>query len=358
MNLEIREATAAELNGWDALVRRFPRCRVEHTRAWLESLAATGLGRTLYLVWTVDREIVGCLPGLLKKAGPFRLFGSPLPGWQTGGMGPLFDPARVTTGQLIGALIPALEQRYGVAHLELLTSQLDTAAMAGLGFRAEETPTYRAPLYPGDEAKQRQALKESARRNIKRAHKLGLEVRFETEETFVEPHYEQLCDVYVRGGNTISFSLERVREAFRHLKAADALLAASVWLPDGTTMIASAMFAIEGRELLLWTWAHSTRYRWYRATELLTWSLMTRARERGCDTFDLMGLGEFKAKFGATLDCTKTRWVRSRSPAITRLRDIAGRAYAWQQKLRGKMSRTLRSLLDASSPPEPRSVEE
>ena len=352
MNLEIRAASAAELSGWNALVRRFPRCRVEHTRAWLESLAAAGLGRPLYLVWTVDGEIVGCLPGLLTQVGPFKLFGSPLPGWQTGGMGPLFDPARVTTGQLIGALIPALEERYRVAHLELLTAQLDPAAMAGLGFRAEETPTYRAPLYPGDEAKQLQALKESARRNIKRAHKLGLQVRFETEETFVEPHYEQLRDVYVRGGNTISFSLERTRQAFRHLRDAGALIAASVWLPDGKTMIASGMFAVEGRELLLWSWAHSTQYRWYRATELLTWSIMTRAMAMGCDTFDLMGLGDFKAKFGASLDCTKTRWVRSRSPAITRLRDMAGRAYAWQQKLRGKMTRSLHALF------EPRAVEE
>jgi len=218
--------------------------------------------------------------------------------------------------------------------------------MAGLGFRAEETPTFRAPLFPGDEKKQLQLFKDSARRNIKRAHKLGLEVRFETEETFIEPHYEQLRDVYLRGGNTISFSLERTRQAFRHLRDAGALIAASVWLPDGKTMIASGIFAVEGRELLLWSWAHSTRYRWYRATELLTWSIMTRAMARGCDTFDLMGLGDFKAKFGAALDCTKTRWVRSRSPAITRLRDIAGRAYAWQQKLRGSVTRRIHALFE------------
>lgn len=339
MNLELREATAAEVSSWDVLIRRFPKCRVEHTKAWMDSLGAAGFGRALYLVWTVDGDIVGCLPGLLVKKGPIVMYGSPMPGWQTGGMGPLFDPARVTTGQLIGALLPVLEERYDVAHVELLTSQLDAAAMAGFGFRPEDTPTFRAPLYPGDEAKQTQLLKESARRNIKRAQKLGLQVRVETEESFVERHFAQLRDVYVRGGHTISFSLERTREAFRHLRDSRALLAASVWLPDGKTMIASAMFAVEGRELLLWSWAHSTRYRWYRATELLTWSLMTRAMAMGCDTFDLMGLGEFKTKFGATLDTTKTRWVRSRSAAITKLRDLVRDAYGWQQKLRGKLQR-------------------
>jgi hypothetical protein len=343
MNLEIRETTPTELRDWDALVRRFPGRRVEHTRAWIESLVATGLGKALYLVWTVEGDIVACLPGLLKKVGPFLLYGSPLPGWQTGGLGPLFDAARVTTGQLIGALIPVLEERYGVSHIELLTSQLDGRAMAALGFRPEATPTYRAPLFPGDEKRQLQLLKDSARRNIKRAHKLGLQVRLETDESFVEPHYRQLCDVYVRGGNTIPFGVERVRQAFRHMQGAGSLIAMSVRLPDaeGGTMIASGMFAIEGRELLLWSWAHSTRYRWYRATELLTWNVMTCAMARGCETFDFMGLGEFKAKFGATLDATKVRWVRSRTPALTRLRDLAGRAYAWQQKLRGTLRRVL-----------------
>jgi D-aspartate ligase len=339
MNLELREATAAEQQGWDAVIRRFPSPRVEHTRAWLESLVATGCGRALYLVWTVDGEIVGCMPGLLTQKGPFTLFGSPLPGWQTGGMGPLFDTTRVTTGQLIGALIPALEERYNVSHIEFLTPYLDPAVMAGFGFTAEETPTFRSPLYPGDAERQMRLFKDSVRRNIKRAQRLALEIRVETEESFIEPHYRQLCDVYVRGGNAISFSLERVRSAFRSLRDAGALLAASVWLPDGKTMIASAMFAVEGTELLLWTWAHSTRYRWYRATELLTWSLMQRAMERGCESFDFMGLGDFKTKFGATLDSSKTRWVRSRTQSLARLRDFARVAYAWQQKLRGKVQR-------------------
>jgi len=346
MNLELREATAAERAGWDDLLRTFPQPRVEQTYAWIQSLAAIGSGRPLFLVWTVDDEVVGCLPGLLTKVGPFTLFGSPLPGWQTGGMGPLFDPARVTTSQLIGALLPVLEARYGVDHIEMLCSRLDTDAMAQLGFRGEAVPTYRAPLYPGDEARQLKALKDSARRNLKRAQRLGIQVKFVDDDAFAEMHYAQLRDVYVRGGNAIPFGLDRVRETFRHARDAGRLIAVTASLADGTTVIASGIFATEGKELLLWSWAHSTRYRWYRATELLTWAVMTRAMERGCDTFDFMGLGDFKAKFGATLDHSKTRWVRSRTPALTRLRDTAARVFGWQQALRGRLSRALPRILN------------
>ena len=347
MNLELREASAAELAGWDAVLRRFPRPRAEQTKCWVDSLADTGEGRPLFLVWTVNGEIVGCLPGLLKKVGPFTLFGSPLPGWQAGGMGPSFDPARVTTSQLIGSLIPVLEERYGVDHVELLTSHLDAGAMATLGFRGEAVPTYRAPLFPGNEPKQLKALKDSARRNIKRAQRLGLEVRFATvAEPFCETHYQQLRDVYVRGGHAIPFGVDRVRATFHHLKDAGVLMAPYVTLPDHTTIIASGIFATEGKELLLWSWAHSTRYRWYRATEMLTWAVMTRAMALGCDTFDFMGLGDFKAKFGASLDHSKTRWVRSRTPWLVRLRDVAARVYGLQQSLRGRMRRAIAGLTD------------
>jgi len=355
MDLELREVTAAELAGWDDLLRQFPQPRVEQTYAWIQSLAAVGSGRPLFFVWTVAGEVVGCLPGLLTKVGPFTLFGSPLPGWQTGGMGPLFDPARVTTSQLIGALLPVLEGRYGVDHIEMLCSRLDTDAMAQLGFRGESVPTFRAPLYPGDEARQLKALKDSARRNLKRAQRLGIQVKFVDDDAFVDLHYAQLRDVYVRGGNAIPFGLGRVRETFHHARDAGRLIAVTASLADGATVIASGIFATEGKELLLWSWAHSTRYRWYRATELLTWAVMTRAMERGCDTFDFMGLGDFKAKFGATLDHSKTRWVRSRTPALTRLRDTAARLYGWQQALRGRLSRALPRVFN-KGPEEGRAV--
>jgi hypothetical protein len=64
---------------------------------------------------------------------------------------------------------------------------------------------------------------------------------------------------------------------------------------------------------------------------------MKRALSAGGEVFDLMGgRGEFKEKFGAVLDDTKYRWVRSRSPWLTTARDLAGKAYRLQQALRGR----------------------
>jgi CelD/BcsL family acetyltransferase involved in cellulose biosynthesis len=351
--IRLRPATPAELAQWDALVRGFANHRVVHLRAWIEFLAAAGCGRPLYLVAERDGQLVAAVPGLLTRLGGFTLYGSPLPGWQTVSLGPAFDPARVAAADLCRSLITLLERVHGVVHVELVSSDLDGAAMTALGFEGEMVPTYRLALHPDDEARNFRELKDSARRNVKRAIKLGLTVRIEHDEAFVDEHYTQLKEVYVRGGNVITFDKDRVLQCFRYLRDAGRLIAASVLLPDGETRIASGMFFIEGRELLLWTWAHRTTARWYRPTELMTWTVMQQALAAGCDTFDFMGLGEFKAKFGAELDTTKWRWRRSRYRWLSVARRFAERGYRWQQAVRGRVARFVTARGDGDGSPTP-----
>jgi len=351
----VREATTLERRGWDELVAGFENCRIVHKRAWIEWLEACGCGTPLYLVFQQGGAVVAAIPGLLVRLGLLRLYGSSLPGWQTPAMGPVFDPRRVSTEELMRALVSFLERRYRVHHVELVSGHLDARAMQALGFRGEPAPTYRARLYPGDEARMMKALKESARRNIRRATKLGLVARFEGDAAFVTEHYAQLREVFVRGGNTVSFGEERARLFFQHMRAAGKLLAVAVYLPDGVS-IATGLFTVDGGELLLWSWAHRTAHRWFRPTELLTWTVLTRAMAAGCTTFDLMGLGDFKTKFGAELDTTKYRWVRSRYRWLARARDVAERGYRWQQSLRGRIAR-LRMFGRGQAAEEPEPVE-
>jgi hypothetical protein len=195
------------------------------------------------------------------------------------------------------------------------------------------------PLVPGDEARNLRRLKDSARRNVARGIKLGLQVRFESDEGFVDEHYDQIKEVYVRGGHTVNFGRRRVLECFRRMRDAGNLLAVSVYLPEDPVSIATGMFTIDNRELLLWTWAHRAKYRWYRPTELMTWTVIQRALKAGCETFDLMGLGDFKTKFGVERDDRKYRWVRSRYRWLGQMRDLAARGMHWQQALRGRVVR-------------------
>ena len=333
-DVRVREAQPSELDRWDELVRRFPNHRVTHTRAWIDSLVASGCGRPLYLLFERGDEVVGCLPGLVVSVGPWRLFGSPRAGWQTVSMGPAFDPERMTTGELLEQVVPYLEQQHQIAHIEMMHTGLDPHAMQQWGFEGRPVFTYRVPLCPEDPLRTFKGLKDSARRNVHRAERLGLVVRFEDDEQFIGEHFEQIREVFQRNGHALPFSRQRLLVFFRELKASGNLVAVSVRLPAGVS-IASGMFFIEGRELSLWMWAHRTRYRWYRPTELMTWTVMRHAMAQGCETFDLMGGGDFKTRLGAVPDHTKWRWLRSRPQWLMRARSAAETGYRWQQSLRG-----------------------
>lgn len=339
-NVRIREATSQERLNWDNLVSRFDNHRVLHTLGWLRSLSASCVkGKPLFLVYEKDGEIVGCLPGFLVRVGFLRMFGSPLPGWQTMTMGPVFDPQLVSTEELMLPLVPFLRKKYRVHHVEVIAENFDQKVMEGLRFTSTPSPSYCVRLCPGDENRVLKAFKDSARRNVKRAIKLGLVVKFEQDEAFVDEHYDQLVEVYHRGGNVIPFTRQRALEFFRYMKASGNLIAVSVSLPNGGPCIATGTFTIEGRELLLWMWAHRTRYRWYRPTELMTWTVMQKAMEEGCEILDLMGRGDFKPKLGAVLHEDRACWIWSRYKLLTEIRLLARSAYRWQQALRGRRAR-------------------
>jgi predicted ATP-grasp superfamily ATP-dependent carboligase len=343
--VEVRTAEPRELEQWDGLVAGLGGHRVTHTRAWIQALEASGYGTPLHLMFERDSDTVGCLPGLLTRAGPWQLFGSPRSGWQTVSMGPVFDAARLSTGEMMDALVPYLERRHRVAHIELMHLALDPVAMQGAGFRGEHVVTYTAPLFPGDPASALRRLKDSARRNIRRAERLGLVVRFEEDDRFIDEHYDQLREVYLHGGHQIPFSKRRLLECFRHLRDAGRLIAVSASLPGGRVPIATGTFFIENRELSLWMWAHRTHYRWYRPTELMTWTVMQRAMDAGCESFDLMGGGEFKAKLGAEADWTKMRWMRSRPRWLGTARSAARTGFRLQQVVRGQVTAVARKAV-------------
>src|ERR1051325_11641711 len=181
----VREATAGELEAWDTLVARFWNHRVTHRRSWIESLAGSGCGEPLYLVWEKHGEVVGCMPGLLARVGLWRGFGSPLPGWQTVSLGPVWDRRRVSARELLSLLMPYLQLVHRVSYIELMTSDLAPALMRALGFRGEPAPPPPPPPPRDEDPPPSRPHKHTPRRNVRRAERLGLLVRTEDDESFV-----------------------------------------------------------------------------------------------------------------------------------------------------------------------------
>lgn len=335
----IRQATPEEVSVWDDIVSRFDNYRIFHKRSWIKYIEAFSGAQPLYLLFDKGGEIIACLPGFLVKVAWLRIFASPLEGWQTGSMGPVFDPTRISTREIFNALIPFLERHYSIHHMELACAHLDHEVMEDFGYRGERLFTYRIRLFPGEEEQAMRNIKSKTRNQLRKAIKLGLIAKIESEESFVDEFYDQVREVFARRGNIVPFSRKRALQLFQYMKDAGNLLAISIRMPDDGARIATGMFLIEGPELYLWNWTHRTRYRWYCPTELLTWMAMQKGMEAGCTTFDMAGSGDAKAKFGAVPDETVYRWIRSRYQWLASLRTMARKVFKWQQSFRGRIVR-------------------
>jgi hypothetical protein len=342
-NVLIREATPEEIQAWGELVTRFDSYRIFHKQSWIRSIEAFSGAKPLYLVFEKGGEMVACLPGFLVEIAFLRLFASPREGWQTESMGPVFDPAKISTREMFATLIPFLEQRYGVQHIELACAHLHHKTMKDLGFQGEMLFTYRVALFPDDEDRVIGNMHRRTRTYVRTTQKSGLIAQLETEESFVDEIYDQSKEAFARHGKAVSFSKNRVLHLFRNMKESGNLLAISIREPDDGTCIATGTFLIEGQELCLWSWTHRAQYGRYHPIELLTWTAMQRGMQAGCTTFDMGGGGKAKRKFGAVPDETVYRWIRSRYRWLAWLRELARKALRWQQSLRGRMVQKMTS---------------
>jgi hypothetical protein len=339
----LREANPQELKDWDTIISGFPNSRIFHTKAWIRSIEAFAGARGVYLVYEKNNHIVGCFPGLLSRLGPLNIFGSPREGWQTGSMGPAFDPGHITTEELVSPLLPYLRRYFGVLHVEFICRDLDREIMAQLGFIEEVLPSFVAELPSEPEDAWRGVLNQKMRGNVRKARKLGLEARMGLIPGFVDRYYEQIALIFSRRRVAIPFTRRRVEQLIDRFKDTGALLPVSVYLADGETCVATGIFLVRSPELFLWGWAHRNEYGSYCPVQLLTWTAMEKAIQLGCRSFDLFGPGKAKKKTGGVLDHGTVRWMYSPVPGLMAGREVARRLYRRWQRVKASLSRASRT---------------
>lgn len=340
-HLIARDATSEEVLGWDELVSRFANHQIYHLQCWIKLIESFSGARPLYIVLERDGDLVACLPGFLVRIGLLRIFASPLEGWQTEYMGPVFNPDQVSTRELFSALTPFLERRYGIHHMELVCRDIDPEEMRVLGFESKLIPSFLTRLYPGDEAKTLKSFPHSTRNHLRKAIKLGLSAIVETNVSFVDDLYAQMQQVFIQKGYVVPFKKNRVEEGFRRLVPEGKALAISISLPGESRRIATGMFLIYKTELSLWHWAHLKEYGSYCPIELLTWTAIQEAMQSGCTCFDVGG-GRGRQKFSAEQYENVYRCIRSRYRWLIQLRSLAKKLYRWQQSLRGRIRQRMK----------------
>jgi CelD/BcsL family acetyltransferase involved in cellulose biosynthesis len=329
--LEIRPLTPSE--SYADLLRACRDWTLYHVPEWLAFLDDVAPGRRLELGIYRGGCLVGLLPGREVRIGPLRLFGSPMPGWCTEYMGPVWMGS-AGDDDFFAALERYLADA-GFHHAEI--SRPPPAFPPREGWATESGMAYQADLTPDGEAMMAGFTK-SCRKSIRRAQRAGVTVSFTDDEKFIDIYYSQLQEVFAKRDQRPTYSLERVRSLWRHMRPTGRLLTA--WASVDGEVIATRIDLVGKSRLRSFGSASRQTALHYCPNELLRYFVMAWAGKQGLETYEMTGGGYYKEKFGAN-PVEVVRFIRS--PSWLRLARNAAR---WWVYWRTRGANTL--LSDAS----------
>ena len=305
---------------WSAFVDRHPDASIFHTPEMHEVFSATRHHQPAVWATVDDADDVRALFTPVKITiigGPFRA----LTTRSVAFAGPLVWPAP-SDPRPLEALLRAY--RRGVprssvfTEIRHVTDGMNIAApLAANGFRHEAHLNFTLDL-EGDEDRIWARVAPSARRNVRKASRLGVTIEEATGTNEIEEGYRVLQEVY-----------RRIRVP---LPDASLFLAAQgILRPLGRFRFLLARLGHEPIGVMTLLFHGGVVTYWYAGTlreratlgagDLLVWTAIEVGRARGCRVLDLGGAGrpdepygvrDFKAKYGGTLvDYGRDVWERS-----------------------------------------------
>ncbi len=296
--------TPDEAARWDELIKGYESTQLFHRKAWLDYLAASR-GVTIRQ-WAIrsGSETVGYLCGGLLKRGPFRILGSPLRGWGTNFMGPVMD--RDLDQEMFLRAVDALALEEGLAMIEIEHPLLDESALERAGFEAIADFAYVVSLAPREPDRMWDSLRSTCRNRIRRAINAGLSVEDTPEPAVADEYHEQYALLPRRKGIVPPIPKEYARLLVSSLKPIDALFALRARDRSGQ-VVATGLFPHDEQTMYYWSGSSQEDALPLCPNELIQWTAMRLAAERGLRVYNMCGYGRFKEKFGGRLTVVK-RW--------------------------------------------------
>jgi CelD/BcsL family acetyltransferase involved in cellulose biosynthesis len=309
---------------WDALVERFDDHTVFHTWPWLESVRREhGLRAELVQV----RDAASCVavwPCLMQRKGPFRILGSPLPGWSTPYLGPLIAPDADVHAVFETFLRRSSLRRWSYMNCRVFDKARDVDLERHGFTRGRREETYLIDLEKPEETIWA-GLKGSCRSRVRKARRLGLTVREEPDLTFIDQFWEMAREVFAKYGIDPNYSHSLLRSVCEGLRKAGRLYAVSAF--DDDKRVGTLILPYDDHCMYYWAGAAFDADRSVPYGNLLHWEAMMHARAMGLRTYDFVnvsdngGGGQFKRSFGPQRVAVATHWEASRSKLIAALKE-------------------------------------
>lgn len=326
MTLSVREADPGE---WDSLLDRCERATVYHRDGWLHAVETTCAVRVRRLVCESGGRPLCAWPlGLIRK-GPLRVGGSPLPGWNTAYLGPVFTPEcddRLGTFRAMVRGAPVSSPSF--LAVRLMDTDLD---LTPLGFiKTREFETYVLDL-ARDEKALWDAMEGRARTAVRKCEKSGVTFREEIDASYVDDLMRMTRDVFARSGLTPPYSAAFLEALEERLRPAGRILVGSAMVEGQRA--ATIVIPHDGRTGVYFAGATAGEHLKLSPSNLAMWQTIRLCQRDGLGAMDMISTrgspGRFKQSFGPEARISCVHWEHTRSAFVRALRK------AYERRARG-----------------------
>lgn len=320
--LEVREIEEAD---WDALVDQCPLGTVYHRVGWIGVLSACeGVEIKLVACFRGD-ELVAVWPiGILRK-GPMRVGGSPLPGWNTAYLGPVFAQKYCGDHQLkLDAMKKMIKSKPISNPAFVATRCMDVDLdLSAIGFeKSRDFETYEIDL-TRDEDDLFAALKGTCRTRVRKGTKNGLVVRVEEDAGYIDDFWEMASDVFVKSKQKPPYSKRFLSVVHERLFAKGELLVTSAFHND--ERIASLIIPHDGKTGMYFAGGTFASKLSLAPNNLLHWETMMACKRLGMTRYDFISNrgkpGKFKKTFHPDERVSCVHWERSKNSLVKWMRE-------------------------------------
>jgi hypothetical protein len=253
-------------------------------------------------------------PGVVVRKGPLRIFGSPLRGWGTVALGPLYQGSEPP--ELIAAAEATLRGA-GIRHWEFVSETLGTSTEQGRHYRFESSDTHRIALH-AEEKVMWAGLQQRCRTAIRKAEKNGLTAQRSTDPGFLDPLYELVAAIFARQKFTPPYDAGRLRRLWSAMRPPGKV--EGIEVRQGERLAAAGLFIHDEQQAYAWSEASDPELNPLAPNNLLYWEAMKLYAARGASHLHLPGaagspIGKFKASFNPEV-LSYPFWIHDRDPLL------------------------------------------
>ena len=223
-----------------------------------------------------------------------------------------------------------------VLFIEIVDRQITVEDAIAAGYRADVADTLELEIDKTDEELFK-VFKTDCRNFIRQFERRGaIYARAEPNEDFAVEYYEQLEDVFAKQGLVPTYTIEKVKHILSHLKDGETVLCQRIRDPENNKSIATSIFLAYKKTFYFWGGASFRSGQHYRPNEYMLWRAIQYWRDKGYKIFDMVGVRDYKKKFGSH-EVQYAHIMIARYSILIKMRDIAKALFFKYIGIKGKL---------------------